>query len=155
MQCTPSCGGSFFTLYSVARRNRVIANVIWHSEIRSYTLSQSGWDTDIRAVFPDWQTDAAAERWPEIRASLSVGQTATGSVISRAPFGVWLDIGVNQPALLLVVNMDGANTRRIAFEDYPEKGTELTARINALGDRGEIGLTQQNPDMMIEGKEAK
>ena len=29
MQCTPSCGGSFFTLYKVARRNRVIASVSW------------------------------------------------------------------------------------------------------------------------------
>ena len=124
------------------------------AKIGAYTLSQSDWDTDIRAVFPDWQTDAAAERWPEIRASLSVGQIATGKVISRAPFGVWLDIGVNQPALLLVVNMDGANIRRITFDDYPEKGTELMARINALGDRGEIGLTQHDPDRMVEGEEA-
>jgi ribosomal protein S1 len=118
-------------------------------------MSQSDWGKDIRVVFPDWQTDAAAKRWPEIKVSLSIGQLVTGKVISRAPFGIWLDIGVNQPALLLVVNMDGANTRRITFEDYPQKGTELTARINALGDNGEIGLTQQNPDRMIEDDAAK
>ncbi|MCS7468528.1 hypothetical protein NZK35_17890 [Stieleria sp. ICT_E10.1] len=106
-------------------------------------------------MFPDWQTDAATERWPAIRESLSVGQTVTGKVVSRAPFGVWLDIDVNQPALLLVVNMDGADNRRITFDDYPEIGSELTTRINALGDTGEIGLTQQNPDRMIEGEEVK
>lgn len=27
MQCTPSCGGAFFTLFSVTRRSRVIAVV--------------------------------------------------------------------------------------------------------------------------------
>ena len=118
-------------------------------------MQQSAWDADIRAVFPDWLTDAATERWPAIRQSLTVGQSVTGKVISRAPFGVWLDIGVNQPALLLVVNMDVAKHRRITFDDYPQKGSELTARVNALGDGGEIGLTQQNPDKMFEGEEAK
>ncbi len=118
-------------------------------------MPQSDWDADIRAVFPDWLTDSAAERWPAIRQSLTIGQTVTGQVISRAPFGVWLDIGVNQPALLLVVNMDGAKTRRITFDDFPEKGSKLSARVNALGDGGEIGLTQQNPDTMIEGEYAK
>jgi hypothetical protein len=28
MRCTPSCGGLLFTLYSVTRRNRVIAGVM-------------------------------------------------------------------------------------------------------------------------------
>jgi hypothetical protein len=28
MQCTPSCGGAWFTLYYVARRSRVIASVM-------------------------------------------------------------------------------------------------------------------------------
>jgi hypothetical protein len=118
-------------------------------------LQQSDWDADIRAVFPDWLTDAATERWPAIKQSLTIGQTVRGTVISRAPFGVWLDLGVHHPALLLVVNMDGAQDRRITFDDYPQKGSELSARINALGDGGEIGLTQQNPDRMIEGQEAK
>lgn len=106
-------------------------------------------------MFPDWLTDAATERWPTIKQSLTIGQTVRGRVISRAPFGVWLDIGVNHPALLLVVNMDGAQDRRITIDDYPQKGSELSARVNALGDRCEIGLTQQKPDAMIEGREAK
>lgn len=113
-------------------------------------MSQSGWAADIHNVFPDWETDSAAQRWPEIRQSITVGQAVNGRVISRAPFGVWLDIGVNQPALLLVVNMEWANTKRITFEDFPEIGTVLTALKNALGDRGEIGLTQHLLDRMIE-----
>ncbi len=93
-------------------------------------------------MFPDWQSKAAALAWRASAKSLCVGETVSGKVISRAPFGVWLDIGVGRPALLLVVNMQEAARGRIAFNDYPQKGTALTAEINALGDRGEIGLTQ-------------
>lgn len=117
-------------------------------------MPEADWAADIRAVFPDWLTDSAIQRWPAIRGSLAVGQPISGKVISLAPFGVWLDIGVGQPALLLVVNMAGANSKRVTFEDYPRMGTVLDARINALGDRGQIGLTQQNPDRMIDGEEA-
>jgi predicted RNA-binding protein with RPS1 domain len=100
------------------------------------------WDDDIRARFPDWGTDAALARWPEVRAQLSVGQAVRGAVIARAPFGVWLDIGAGQPALLHVPEMAGARERRITFEQYPELGMLVDARIIALGDRGEIGLSQ-------------
>jgi hypothetical protein len=125
------------------------------AKIGTYSLSEWDWVADIRAVFPDWQTDAAVARWVKTRALLDVGQKVTGNVIARAPFGVWLDIGVNQPALLLVVNMVGANTRPISFDDYPQKATELSACIGALGDKGQIGLTQQNPDRMREGEKTK
>ncbi len=104
------------------------------------------WDADVRSRFPDWKTDVARERWPDIRRSLSVGQPVSGEVIARAHFGVWLDIDVPQPALLLVVYMKDAKTRSITFDDYPAKGATIQARINTLGDDGEIGLTQLNPD---------
>jgi hypothetical protein len=73
-------------------------------------------------------------------------------VIARAPFGVWLDIGVPFPALLLVPNMRQAQARRVTFEDYPQMGDEVAGRINALGDRAEIGITQ-HPIEDITGKE--
>jgi predicted RNA-binding protein with RPS1 domain len=100
------------------------------------------WGEDIRSRFPDWGTEAALSRWPQIRAALRVGQMVSGTVIARAPFGVWLDIGVGHPALLLVPEMRGAKERRIAFEDYPQIGTSVDAQIVALGDRGEISVSQ-------------
>jgi ribosomal protein S1 len=73
-------------------------------------------------------------------------QTVTGTVIARALFGVWLDIGVSFPALLQVPRMAGAKLRRICFEDYPALGVRLEARVYALGNRGEIGVTQERPE---------
>ena len=104
------------------------------------------WQDDIRACFPDWGTASASARGREARAGLRVAQTVRGTVIARAPFGVWLDVGVGFPALLLVPHMRGAKLRRITFEDYPALGTEVEGRINALGDRGEIGVTQERSE---------
>jgi hypothetical protein len=102
------------------------------------------WDDDIRMRFTDWGTDTARSRWPSVRQHLSVGQEVRGDVIARAPFGVWLDIGVGHPALLMVPEMVGAREHRITFEDYPPLGATVEARIMALGDRAEISVTQHH-----------
>jgi hypothetical protein len=104
------------------------------------------WDEDIRARFPRWGTEAALIYWPQIRAGLEVGQLARGIVIARAPFGVWLDIGVGQPALLLVPEMREAKVRRLSFEDYPQIGEPVEGHIIALGNRGEISFSQHPPE---------
>jgi hypothetical protein len=94
--------------------------------------------------FPDWGTDAALARWPEVRSRLVVGQAVRGEVVARAPFGVWVDIGAGHPALLLVPEMAGARERPIRFEEYPALGAVVEARVISHGDRAEISLTQ-NP----------
>jgi hypothetical protein len=96
------------------------------------------------SAHPDWGTDAALARWPEVRARLAVGEIVRGEVVCRAPFGVWLDIGAGHPALLLVPEMAGAGVRPIQFEGYPALSSIVEARIISLGDRAEIRLTQ-NP----------
>jgi ribosomal protein S1 len=100
------------------------------------------WRDEIRARFPDWGTDSASARWPAIRDKLPIGQEVRGEVIALAPFGVWVDIAVGHPALLLVPEMAGARERRITFEDYPALLTAVEARIVCLGNRGEISLSQ-------------
>jgi predicted RNA-binding protein with RPS1 domain len=107
-------------------------------------MSQSNWDSDIRNAFPDWLNDAEKVEWPAVKCSLRVGQILQGKVIAITPFGVWLDIGVNQPALLRVVDMISADTMQITMSEYPQKGTELKVRVVALGNVGEIILSQQN-----------
>ena len=105
-----------------------------------------GWGEDVRAHFPDWGTETALARWPQNRARLRIGQWVNGSVIARAPFGVWLDIDTDHPALLLVPEMNGAKERRITLEEYPAIGEVLNARIVGLGERAEIALSQRLQD---------
>ena len=100
------------------------------------------WRDEIRVRFPDWGTDAALARWPAIRAQLAVGQAIRGEVVARAPFGVWVDIGAGQPALLLVPEMAEARERCITFADCPALGAVIETRIIAIGDRAQIGLSR-------------
>lgn len=95
--------------------------------------------------FPDWGTDAALNRWPEVQAKLTVGQAIRGDVVARVPYGVWLDIGVGWPALLQVPEMAGARTHPIKFEDYPPLGATIDAWVLYISVRGEIILCQYPP----------
>jgi hypothetical protein len=101
--------------------------------------------SDIQEVFPHFKSGQSGSEGPLIKERLNVGQMVSGRVIARAPFGVWLDIGVGRPALLLVVNMNDAGVQPIAAQDYPPKGAIVDARISSLGAQGEIGLTQLTP----------
>ena len=107
---------------------------------------------DVRCAFPDWQSDSAFQRWPQVKRRFHIGQHVSGNVIALAPFGVWLDIHESWPALILIHNMAMAQDSSTGFNDFPVMGTVIHGRINALGDRGELGLTQLDPDDMIEAR---
>ena len=64
-----------------------------------------------------------------MRSGLQVGQAVSGTVIARAPFGVWLDIGVCFPALLVVTNMKRAQVSWITFNEYPALGERVEGWI--------------------------
>lgn len=109
---------------------------------------------DIRCHFPDWKTDHELRRWPDVKHRLQVGQHVSGNVIAHAPFGIWLDIQESWPALMLIHNLRIAHESPIGIEDFPRLGSVVHGRINALGDRGELGLTQLDPDDTVEGPPA-
>lgn len=97
---------------------------------------QETWRDDLLDVFPDWETK-------ELEAQLSIAQEVKGIVVARAPFGVWLDIGVEVPALLLVVEMWQAAHGQVVFTDYAPKGTLVRAQvISIIGSK--IRLTQNS-----------
>ena len=104
------------------------------------------WMDDIRRRFPDWQTERALERWPEVKRHLKIGKQVSGEVIAHAPFGLWLDIDRSWPALILIHNLTTAQDSPIGFDDFPGIGTVVHGRINALGEHGELGLTQLGSD---------
>ena len=138
----PSVRIDRFVLYS----SDFADNVPKYQEVAVFLLLQStmSWGNDLQTRFPNWLSNAAHPNWPAVKASLSVGQQVSGVVIARTPFGVWLDIGVAFPALLLVPDMRDARKRRIAFEDYPQKGDSVQGCIKALGDPGKIWIAQMN-----------
>ena len=98
----------------------------------------------LSAFFPDWNTDAATVRWASAKDQLAIGQQVQGLVVARAPFGVWVDIGIGFPALLLVPEMLAPRGDPIHFTDYAPKGSTVYASIASLGPDAKIGLTQRS-----------
>ena len=83
--------------------------------------------------------------WSHIKTELRIGDAVSGSVICRRPFGVFVDIGYGStaPALLLVPEFADARLRRLEFDDYPQIGQKINARvIHVDWDRHRIALTQ-------------
>ncbi len=103
------------------------------------------WGQDIRARFPAWMTPAAAEIWPRCLGRLEIGQPVTGEIIARAPFGVWIDIGVGWPAVVLIPEMRDEDGGRITYSRFPAKGSTVDGRVVGFGDGGEIHVTQAAP----------
>jgi ribosomal protein S1 len=104
------------------------------------------WANEIRQRFPNWYADEGIAHLEEMPGGLSIGQPVRGDVVARAPFGVWVDIGIGSPALLRVVDMADARRRRISFDDYPPVGKTIVASILDFDRRkGEVVLSQQPP----------
>jgi transcriptional accessory protein Tex/SPT6 len=104
------------------------------------------WREIVRTHFPEWNVSSSCPEQPVQTAQLQCGQEITGVVVAQAPFGVWLDIGVGWPALLLVVDMKEAQIHRVPFEQYPSIGTTITGRIKVVGEAGELAITQREAD---------
>ena len=109
---------------------------------------------DIRSRFPDWNTDAALKRWPTEREKLSIGQIVHGTVIANMPAGTWLDIGVSFPALLHFVSRDDSSDGPLRWEGVDAIGDTVIGRIQGFGNRGEIFITQRDPDNVIDSSAA-
>ncbi len=105
-------------------------------------VNELSWEQQIKNIFPSWQTEKGINEFNSIKCKLEIKQSVKGKVIARAEFGVWVDIGVGYPALLLVVNFANSNAKAKDFIGYPSIGDTVEAKINALGSRAEIGLSQ-------------
>jgi ribosomal protein S1 len=71
--------------------------------------------------------------WEDLKSSLSVGQIVSGKVVSHAPFGVFVDLGL--PFLGVVeIPYFKDDTARLQREDFPAVGATIRARIIAFAD---------------------
>ncbi len=102
--------------------------------------SDDAWQDLIRSRFPDWGTEAAINRWNSNRPQILLGQIFHGDVIARAPFGIWLDIGVSHPALYLLPDLVRLHGGRPGFQ-FPDVGELISGQVVALGDRAVITIS--------------
>jgi hypothetical protein len=67
---------------------------------------------------------------------MPVGQSVTGTVVDKRPYGVWVDLGVGFPALLEVPSIAGMTREMYQAGDWCPIGSEVTASVLAFRDSG-------------------
>ena len=101
----------------------------------------NSWGEKLKDCFPGWDGESVPG-WQELVADLAIGQAIDGKVVAVAPFGVWIDVGIRVPALLLVVDFADSDSRSYELSDYPAVGDQVSGWVRALTPKGQIAITQ-------------
>jgi len=119
-------------------RNSIVGSVFKTLCFRTQIIADSNGAIPERDVDP--------ELWLRVAAELSVGDSVTGTVVSKQHFGVFIDIGFGSGAsgLLLVPEFRDAHIIRYTLENYPNVGDVVTALVRGIcTERHAISLTQR------------
>src|SRR5262249_41191917 len=92
---------------------------------------------DLDRFFPDYRLPSAEVAWLSLKQRFAVGSTVCGTVSARYQFGVFIDIGVGFPALLVIVRFKEGKRRTFAA-DFPAVGSLIEAKIWGWNDRDRV-----------------
>lgn len=87
---------------------------------------------DLDRLFPGHRSPDRTVDWEELKRRLTYGQTVTGTVVAKSPFGAWVDLGVGFPALLEIVVIAGLTPERYRAGDWCPVGSEITAFVGGF-----------------------
>jgi ribosomal protein S1 len=98
--------------------------------------SEMSGESGFASHFGDYLAEGRKGDWERIKSQFSVGERVTGKVVARYPFGVFLDLGVGFPALILVPDFEGACERPYTSMDmYPAVGATVSGSLLLFEDR--------------------
>ena len=99
----------------------------------------------LAALFPRYEPPEMEANWNALKRRLPIGASVNGRVVHRESFGVFVDIGVGFPALILVVRLKNADmTPYTSMDMYPAVNAEVDGRIYVFDDdKHQVGVTQQ------------
>lgn len=102
------------------------------------------WSTEVRRVFGDVSSGDQAAAWNDAKQACPIGTRVCGRVRLKPPFGLWLDVGIGFPALLLVTRFDRPITAGEFARSAPEIGDEVSATVFLHNDEArQLVLTQR------------
>jgi hypothetical protein len=92
------------------------------------------WGKELKNAFPDWDAGKSNhDSWDEAVDDLQIGEEVSGTVVDRAPFGIFVDIGVGFPALLQIIMIREFDRDQYFFGDGWPIGADVKANIRGLG----------------------
>lgn len=103
------------------------------------------WSESVRLHFGDVTLPELLPAWNDLKLHLPVGSKVSGPVVLKAPFGVWLDLGVRFPAMLLITRFKDRFTYDNYVEHGPQPGDHLDAIVYLFNDVDRQLVLTQNP----------
>lgn len=117
---------------------------------KSLEISNEGdkafiFQTQLRTRFGEWQSHAYDTQWKDVKGTLLMGTNVVGKVIATARFGVFVDLGMAFPALILLPNLRDARLYKPYSEDeFPPMGSSIDGTVVGFSDcEREIMLFQE------------
>ena len=102
-----------------------------------------GWREILAERFPKYDSRQRDTEWAQVKQKLTIGQSIIGAVMARAPFGAWIELGIDFPALLAITVIADLTPERYRAGEWCPIGTEVTAFIVAFDDRNhQVRLSQ-------------
>jgi ribosomal protein S1 len=102
------------------------------------------WDKYVGSAFPD-HLKKDRRSWLAAITGIELGDEVSGRIVARAPFGIWIDIGVGYPALLEIIMIkDFDREQYFGGNDYPV-GTEINATVRGFGEEDQQIYLEQFP----------
>ncbi|REJ69175.1 MAG: hypothetical protein DWQ31_05675 [Planctomycetota bacterium] len=103
------------------------------------------WSAEVARIFGDVSSDDRIAAWNGVKRSCPVGSIVSGAVMLKAPFGLWLDVGVGFPALLLITRLEHPTTSR-EYEDFGSQvGNEIRATVYRHDDKKRTLVLTEKP----------
>ncbi|MSU79413.1 MAG: hypothetical protein EXS16_15150 [Gemmataceae bacterium] len=93
------------------------------------------WGQRVSQRFPLRDPGEARCDWERLKQTFPVGQLNVGTVIAKAPFGAWLDIGVGFPALLLIPDIDGLTPGQYESDNWGPIGSTIEVVVGIYNDK--------------------
>jgi ribosomal protein S1 len=103
----------------------------------STSTNYADWSRRVSERFPLLEPQEAMQRWEYLKSRLQLGQTVTGQVIAKAPFGAWVDLGFGFPALLQIIHIAGLTPELYRADDWCPLGSEVTATVRWFNDKNQ------------------
>jgi hypothetical protein len=92
------------------------------------------WRRLLSEQFPPRDPATTQREWEALKRQLVVGQPVTGTVVAKAPFGAWIDLGLGFPALLTITVMAGLTPERYHADEWCPLGSRVTAFVTGFQD---------------------
>jgi hypothetical protein len=122
-----------------------VKRAAFSSDACSTTDHVVNWSEMVRLSFGDVTGPARLASWSDVKARYPIGSKISGRVVLKAPFGVWLDVGVGFPALILVTRFKTLLTYDEYVASGPRPGGHLDASVYLFNENARCLVLTQRP----------